>query len=124
MGSLSRMPEKWPLSPIGSLGSGKSGCPGAPAGIYAPTAIHGGRFVGDGRISWSIVMLAAAMLSAPVAAQPVEPGEEGDLALLVKPEHGAHACFSRTYDAAHLAEHPKQQVTEMHFRLAYHRFEP
>jgi hypothetical protein len=71
-------------------------------------------------------MLAAAMLACatPAVAQPVEPGEEGDLALLVKPEHGARACFSRIYDAAHLNAHPRQTVTEMHFRLSYYKHEP
>jgi hypothetical protein len=32
---------------------------------------------------------------------------------------GAQACYARTYDKAHLAEHPKQKVTEMIFSLRY-----
>lgn len=57
-------------------------------------------------------------------ANPVEPGQEGQLAELVPPQPGARACYSRVYDAAHLAKHPKQKVTEMTFRLAYYRHDP
>lgn len=65
---------------------------------------------------------AALVLSA--SAGPVEPGKEGALATLVPPRDGARACYFRVYDAAHLAKHPRQKVTEMRFRLAYHVHEP
>ncbi|MFN0190804.1 MAG: hypothetical protein ACKVP5_02340 [Aestuariivirga sp.] len=66
------------------------------------------------------------LITAPLAAvaQPVEPGKEGELALILKPEPGAHACFRREYDQEHLTAHPKQTVTAMELRLAYHRHDP
>ena len=72
-----------------------------------------------------IAALAAAVLaSLPVAGLAITPGEEGELANLVPPEDGARACFARSYDAAHLAIHPKQTVAEMQFRLTYYIHEP
>ncbi len=70
--------------------------------------------------------LAAALLciADPAAAQAIEPGSEGRLAELVPPKDGARACYTRAYDAKHLQDHPKQKVTGMQFRLAYHIFEP
>jgi hypothetical protein len=38
---------------------------------------------------------------------------------LVPAENGAKACFSRVYDASHLARHKDQKVVEMGFRLAF-----
>jgi hypothetical protein len=73
-------------------------------------------------LAFSAVLVITAALG--VAAQPVEPGKEGELASILKPEPGAHACFRRAYDSQHLAAHPKQTVTAMELRLAYHRFEP
>jgi hypothetical protein len=61
---------------------------------------------------------------APVVAQPVEPGKEGELANILPPEVGRRVCYSRRYDAAHLNSHPKQKVTEIQFRLAYYRHDP
>lgn len=66
-------------------------------------------------------------LAAPALPQPVEPGKEGELALLLAPttEPGKdRICFSRRYDAAHMERHPHQRVTEMAFRLNYHAHEP
>lgn len=60
----------------------------------------------------------------PAAAQPVPPGREGALARLVPPEPGARACYARRYDAAHLEAHPRQRVTEIALRIAYHRHPP
>lgn len=60
----------------------------------------------------------------PAFAQAIPPGEEGELARILEPEPGARICYRRIYDAAHLKAHPRQTVTEMEFRLAYHRFEP
>ncbi len=76
---------------------------------------------------FAVAFLALALLSPSdrtAQAQPVPPGEEGKLASLVAPQPGAHKCFQRTYDAAHLSARPDQTVTAMEFRLAYHRFEP
>jgi hypothetical protein len=41
------------------------------------------------------------------------------VASIVPAEDGAKACFSRNYDAAHLAQHKDQTVVEMGFRLAF-----
>lgn len=72
-----------------------------------------------------IAMLAAAVLAPlPVAAFVITPGEEGELANFVPPEDGARACFARSYDAAHMAKHPRQTVAEMQFRLTYYVHEP
>jgi hypothetical protein len=67
----------------------------------------------------------ALVSTSPLAmAQAVEPGKEGELALILKPDPGNHVCFRRDYDEKHLAAHPKQTVASMELRLAYHRFEP
>jgi len=49
---------------------------------------------------------------------------KGDQALenIVAPVVGQKACFSRTFDRAHLREHPKQKVTAMMFELRYVKF--
>lgn len=70
------------------------------------------------------VAVFASMLAMPVPAQPVEPGQEGQLAALLPPRPGARVCFARTYDAAHLQNHPHQKVRSMSFRLAYYRHQP
>lgn len=54
-----------------------------------------------------------------LAAQPVEPGEERQIADLLPPEPGARICFARDYDQAHLSAHPDQKVRSIGFRLAY-----
>jgi hypothetical protein len=41
------------------------------------------------------------------------------LKALLPPAPGAQACYARTYDKAHLAQYPKQKVTEMIFSLRY-----
>jgi len=58
----------------------------------------------------------------PAAADTVDVGKEGRLARILEPEPGARICFRRVYDAKHLKAHPQQTVTEMEFRLAYHKF--
>ena len=74
---------------------------------------------------WSTSILLAGFLCAVGAsADTVAPGQEGELLKFLPPEPGKHICFARVYDADHLASHPKQKVTEIEFRLAYHRFEP
>lgn len=60
----------------------------------------------------------------PAAAQPVPPGREGALAHLVPPEPGARACYERRYEADHLEAHPRQRVTAIALRIAYHRHRP
>lgn len=57
-------------------------------------------------------------------AQAIEPGKEGELAKFLPPQDGARVCYSRVYDAEHLKKHPRQQVTEMEFRLTYYTHEP
>lgn len=68
--------------------------------------------------------VAALGLAIAAHAQPVPPGEEGELLRFVPPTPGEHACFRRVYDAGHLAAHPDQTVTDMEFRIAYFRREP
>lgn len=68
--------------------------------------------------------LALVLTTAPVAAQPVEPGREGELAHIVTPVPGARACFTRTYDAHHLQRHPRQRFTALLMELRYHRHDP
>lgn len=63
-------------------------------------------------------------LASTALAQAIEPGKEGELAKFLPPNDGARICFSRVYDADHLKKHPKQQVTEMEFRLTYYTHEP
>jgi hypothetical protein len=71
-----------------------------------------------------LLALSALLVCAEARAQAIEPGKEGELANFIPPEAGARACFSRVYDAAHLKAHPKQQVTEMQFRIAYYIHDP
>jgi hypothetical protein len=72
----------------------------------------------------SLVAIAGVLAGFPALADTVAPGAEGELTRFLPPEPGKRACFSRVYDADHLARHPKQKVTEIEFRLAYHRFDP
>jgi hypothetical protein len=81
-------------------------------------------------MSFRIKLPIAAALVAPVLAWSVlastgraAPGD-GILESLVEPRDGERACYSRTYDARHLAAHPRQKVTEMQFRLTYYVHEP
>ncbi|MBB6465462.1 hypothetical protein [Aminobacter carboxidus] len=71
-----------------------------------------------------LVALSVLLVCADARAQAIEPGKEGELANLIPPEAGARACFGRVYDEAHLKTHPRQQVTEMQFRLAYYIHDP
>ncbi|AMS40280.1 hypothetical protein AA2016_1346 [Aminobacter aminovorans] len=71
-----------------------------------------------------LVALSALLVCAQARTQAIEPGKEGELANFIPPEAGARACFGRIYDEAHLKAHPKQQVTEMQFRIAYYIHEP
>lgn len=41
------------------------------------------------------------------------------LKALLPPASGAQACYARTYDAKHLAEHPKQKVSAIMLYLRY-----
>ena len=74
---------------------------------------------------WSTsILLAGFFCAVGASADTVAPGQEGELLKFLPPEPGKHICFARVYGADHLASHPKQKVTEIEFRLAYHRFEP
>jgi hypothetical protein len=72
-------------------------------------------------------VLAAALLlvlgGSPAFAE-VPPGKEGNLVDFLSPRPGERICFARTYDAAHLAKHPKQTVSLIKFSLAYYQHEP
>ncbi len=67
------------------------------------------------------MLAGAAMLCAALAA----PADADDAPyaklkeLLPPGANGAQACYARSYDKAHLAEHPKQKVTEMILALRY-----
>jgi len=71
-----------------------------------------------------VIAVISSALVAGSAAQPVEPGQEGELKSFVPPQDGEKACYTRRYTADHLAKHPKQTVAEMEFRLNYYRHEP
>jgi hypothetical protein len=70
---------------------------------------------------WAAILLLVP--GAPAAAE-VEPGKEGNLAEFAKPVPGERICFARSYDAAHLAKHPKQTVSSIRFNLAYVKHDP
>ncbi len=62
-----------------------------------------------------MVMLALTVLCGPAAAE-TPPGLVALMALLPA-QPGNKACYVRSYDAAHLREHPKQRITAMKFLL-------
>ena len=70
------------------------------------------------------LLMLVPLLTGSAAAQPVPPGQEGELGRLLAPVHGRKVCFARSYDAAHLKRHPKQKVTALLLRLEYHRHDP
>jgi hypothetical protein len=74
------------------------------------------------RFRFALTMLLLALCPVAAPADTVAVGKEGRLLQVLKAEPGARACFRRVYDAKHLKAHPKQTVTEMEFRLAYHKF--
>lgn len=77
------------------------------------------------RLSRSALVAGFVVMAPLVAlAEPVPPGEEGELAAFLPPTEGAHICYRRVYSPGHLAEHPEQTVTEIDFRLAYYRHDP
>jgi hypothetical protein len=49
----------------------------------------------------------------------IAPATAFELSELVPEKDGAVACWSRLYDAAHLKEHPDQQVEAMAFSISY-----
>ncbi len=67
---------------------------------------------------------ALCVFACPGLAQPIEPGEERQIAELLPPEPGTRICFARDYDEAHLKAHPHQQVQSIGFRLAYFSHDP
>jgi hypothetical protein len=76
------------------------------------------------RLAAASAVLSLCLLAHPAGAQPVEPGEERQIAELLAPEPGARICFARDYDEAHLKAHPHQQVQSIGFRLDYFAHEP
>ena len=69
-------------------------------------------------------VVATVFLTMTAGSAEVRPGKEGNLAEFLPPKPGERVCFARSYDAAHLAKHPKQTVASIKFALAYHRHEP
>lgn len=72
----------------------------------------------------AFILLVAVSGGSPAGAQPVMPGEEGELVNFLPPEVGRRVCYARVYSQQHLAKHPKQKVAEIQFRLTYYRHEP
>jgi hypothetical protein len=70
------------------------------------------------------IAMTGVLASFSAAGDTVAPGAEGELARFLPPVEDKRVCFSRVYDADHLARHPKQKVTEIEFRLAYHGSSP
>ena len=65
------------------------------------------------------LLMGSLLLATPAVAQPVPRGQEGALAGVLAPKHEASVCYARTYDAAHLKQHPQQKTTQVLFRLRY-----
>lgn len=78
------------------------------------------------RFMLNLAAAASALIGPAVVAwaDPVATGEEGALAQLLAPRHGARLCFARQYDAQQLDRHPDQRVTAILFELEYFRHEP
>ncbi len=70
------------------------------------------------------VIAALCLTAGPGQAQPVEAGEERQIADVLTPVPGARICFARDYDAVHLKAHPDQKVRSIGFRLAYFVHDP
>jgi hypothetical protein len=77
----------------------------------------------SGVISWRNAMNGRAaivltvMLGATCGA--LAASEDNPLSRAVPPEEGASACYSRTYDAAHLKAHPRQMTQNVMLSLRY-----
>jgi hypothetical protein len=63
-------------------------------------------------------------LLALAAARPAAAGDALQLQDLVRMKDGAHGCWARRYDRAHLVRHPEQTVTEMRLALGYYVLDP
>lgn len=70
---------------------------------------------------WIFAAILSAMAAPSTAAAQTADKSKGEatLAAILPPSVGKIACFSRTYDAPHLQQHPHQQVTAMTFELRY-----
>ena len=64
-----------------------------------------------------VCALFAGAAQAQAPAPQAEPSILAKLSDIVPPEPGRQACFTRTYDKAHLAQHPRQRVTQLTFLL-------
>jgi len=73
------------------------------------------------------LLMAMAALPRPAAAQALTPAD-ADFAKRMfagtVPGPKAYACFVRTYDAAHMAQHPLQKVTVMKFLISAEKTDP
>lgn len=76
---------------------------------------------------WLVTAFAIASLwpmAGQLAAEPIEPGKERQIADLLPPEPGARICFATDYDDAHLSAHPSQSVRSIGFRIGYFAHDP
>jgi len=76
------------------------------------------------RLVLAFALASLCLAAGPLAAQPVEPGEERQIADLLPPVPGARICFARDYDETHLKAHPVQRVQSIGLRLAYYAHDP
>jgi hypothetical protein len=76
---------------------------------------------GDAGLTKNRIVAAAGFLLglAALPAGAVEPEAPPALAALLAPSPNARACYSRAYDKAHLAAHPKQKVADIALRLTW-----
>lgn len=63
----------------------------------------------------AIALMAVSLTGA--LAQEENPWADATLAQLLPPNPGAKLCYARSYDAAHLKQHPKQTVTNVTFMM-------
>jgi hypothetical protein len=64
------------------------------------------------------------VLGGATALAEVPLGKEGNLGEFLPPKPDERVCFTRSYDAAHLAKNPTQTVSSIKFSLAYVRHDP
>jgi hypothetical protein len=76
---------------------------------------HFGKGTAMGRFD----LLKAAIVAAALSASSGAFGADDPLAKLIGAKAGNSACFSRTYDAAHLKRHPAQATTSVLLSLKY-----
>lgn len=67
---------------------------------------------------------ALAAMTALCGSASAQNGRISALLPILAPEAGNKACYSRTYDAAHLKAHPRQRITAMKFLLTVKAYDP